>query len=141
MHDSKLKLIKPQPREVDDVEAAERALLDRIGRKDAGALDDLYRRYYRRLADFLARIVPLELVDEVVNDTLYVVWTKANDFQGKSKVSTWIFGIAYRKALKQRQREQRHTDCARFDEEYSGMAVPDASIAVAAGARKRLNAR
>ena len=36
-----------------------------------------------------------EMVEEVVNDTLFVVWEKAEQFQGRSKVSTWITGIAY----------------------------------------------
>jgi RNA polymerase sigma factor (sigma-70 family) len=36
----------------------------------------------------------------VINDTMYVVWHRAQHYSGSSKVSTWIFGIAYRKALK-----------------------------------------
>jgi RNA polymerase sigma-70 factor (ECF subfamily) len=40
------------------------------------------------------------LVGEALNDTLLVVWQKAATFNGSSKVSTWIFGIAYRIALK-----------------------------------------
>jgi len=39
-------------------------------------------------------------VEEVLNDTLMVVWKRADSFNGNSKVSTWIFAIAYRKALK-----------------------------------------
>ena len=40
-----------------------------------------------------------ELVGELVNDTLVVVWKKAGDFRGDSRVSTWIMGIAYRRGL------------------------------------------
>ena len=40
------------------------------------------------------------LVGEVLNDTLMVVWNRADTYNGRSKVSTWIFAIAYRKALK-----------------------------------------
>jgi RNA polymerase sigma-70 factor (ECF subfamily) len=40
------------------------------------------------------------LVEEVINDTMYVVWCRARQYTGESKASTWIFGIAYRKALK-----------------------------------------
>jgi len=40
------------------------------------------------------------MVEEVVNDTLFVVWEKAEQFQGRSKVSTWVTGIAYLKGIK-----------------------------------------
>ena len=41
------------------------------------------------------------MVDELLNDTMLVVWNRAAPLQrGQSKVSTWIFAIAYRKALK-----------------------------------------
>ena len=40
------------------------------------------------------------LVEEILNDTLLVVWRKAHTYNLGSKVSTWIFAIAFRKALK-----------------------------------------
>lgn len=42
----------------------------------------------------------VQLIEEIVNDTMLVVWQKAHRFDGTSKVSTWIFAIAYRKACK-----------------------------------------
>jgi len=36
----------------------------------------------------------------VLNDTMMVVWNRGDSYNGASKVSTWIFAIAYRKALK-----------------------------------------
>jgi RNA polymerase sigma factor (sigma-70 family) len=54
-----------------------------------------------RLARFLPRILRRSpVVEEVINDTMYVVWHRAQHYSARSKVSTWIFGIAYRKALK-----------------------------------------
>jgi RNA polymerase sigma-70 factor (ECF subfamily) len=40
------------------------------------------------------------MVEEVLNDTMLVVWRKAPSYNLRSKVSTWIFGIAFRRALK-----------------------------------------
>ena len=40
-----------------------------------------------------------------MNDTLMVVWDRAHTFNGASKLSTWIFGIAYRKAMKALRRQ------------------------------------
>jgi RNA polymerase sigma factor (sigma-70 family) len=43
-------------------------------------------------------------VEELLNDTMFVVWRRAATYNGQSKVSTWVFAIAYRKALKALQR-------------------------------------
>jgi RNA polymerase sigma-70 factor (ECF subfamily) len=78
----------------------EARLIDRVARGDMRAFEDLYRIYYPRLSRFLLNITRRpQLVEEVLSDTLMVVWRRSDDFNGRSKVSTWIFAIAYRKAL------------------------------------------
>jgi RNA polymerase sigma-70 factor (ECF subfamily) len=39
-------------------------------------------------------------VEEVLDDTMMVVWRRAGDFQPGSRVSSWVFAIAYRQALR-----------------------------------------
>ena len=76
------------------------ALLRRVAQADARAFEALYRVYFPRLHRFLERMTHrLQLVDEILDDTMLVVWQKAYTFNGRSLVSTWIFAIAYRKAL------------------------------------------
>jgi len=76
-------------------------LVRRIVLRDRDAFRDLYLMYHRRLARFLMRMsLSHETVEEVINDTLWTVWQKCPDFRGASRVSTWIVGIAYRRALK-----------------------------------------
>jgi RNA polymerase sigma-70 factor (ECF subfamily) len=80
---------------------SEALLLQSVARGDQRAFEELYRRYYRRLVRFLAkRIPPSHSPDEIINDTLFVVWKRASQFRNSSQVSTWIFGIAWRVALK-----------------------------------------
>jgi RNA polymerase sigma-70 factor (ECF subfamily) len=80
---------------------AELVLLERIGRGDLAAFEALYRLYYPRLTRFLLRLVRRpQLVEEALNDTMMVVWQRPDSFHGGSKLSTWIFAIAYRKAMK-----------------------------------------
>src|SRR5579862_1136200 len=82
-------------------DAEDRRLVARVCAHELSAFETLYRRYHPRLCRFLHRMLrPEHLVEEVLNDTLYVVWNQAERFNGTSKVSTWIFAIAYRKALK-----------------------------------------
>jgi len=71
----------------------------RIAAGDRRAFEELYNLYHRRLARFLTRLTRrYDLAEEVINDTFWVVWRKAGDFRGDSQPSTWILGIAYRKA-------------------------------------------
>ena len=79
----------------------DRRLIALVCRRELAAFETLYRRYHPRLGRFLHRMLrPDHLIEEVLNDTLLVVWNQADRFNGMSKVSTWIFAIAYRKALK-----------------------------------------
>ncbi len=76
-------------------------LLQRVAVKDKVAFESLYARFYPQLTRYLSRMMRRpDMVEEVVSDTLFVVWEKAGQFQGRSKVSTWITGIAYLKGIK-----------------------------------------
>ena len=79
--------------------ARETELISRIAQGDRKAFEELYGLYHRRLARFLTRLTKrYDVAEEVINDTFYIVWRKAADFRGESQPSTWILGIAYRKA-------------------------------------------
>ena len=76
-------------------------LLQRVAVKDKVAFEALYRVFYPQLTRYLSRMMRRpDLVEEVVSDTLFVVWENAGQFQGRSKVSTWITGISYLKGIK-----------------------------------------
>lgn len=80
-------------------------------RTDTSAFESLYREFYPRLFEFIVRILGHpDGVEETINDTMLVVWNKAEEFRGDSKVSTWIFGIAYRKALKRLKANKRKAE-------------------------------
>lgn len=93
-------------------EAHEAALLQRVARQDRRAFEELYHGYHRRLSRFLLRLAPrFDFAEEIINDTFWVVWCKAAEFRGASRVSTWIMGIAYRRALRAlRDSRQRAAD-------------------------------
>lgn len=84
-------------------------LLEAVGRRDRRAFADLYRLYQPRLYGYLRRLVrDGALIEEVIDDVMFVVWTDARKFQGRAAVSSWIFGIAYRKALSALRKEGRY---------------------------------
>ncbi len=88
----------------------ENALLTRVAGGDREAFRRLYALYHRRLHRFLMRLTrDQQLAEEVINDTMLVVWQRAAEFRGASRPSTWILGIAYRRALKALQRSRNAT--------------------------------
>ena len=92
-------------------------LLEEIGRQNKQALSELYDRYKHSLGAFLMRkLNQQKLVDEVYNDVMYTIWDKATTFRGDSKVSTWIFGIAYRQCLSHYRKESKHSDRLEYAE-------------------------
>ncbi len=82
-------------------EPSDNDLILRICSADEVALETLYKRYYPRLFRFVFRVTRhLDQIEEIINDVMYVVWTRASSFQPEARASTWIFGIAYKKCLK-----------------------------------------
>lgn len=80
---------------------SDRALLRQVALGDRRALRELYASCHGRLFRFLMRITrDTGLAEEILNDTMWVVWRNAASFRDESLVSTWITGIAYRRALK-----------------------------------------
>jgi RNA polymerase sigma-70 factor (ECF subfamily) len=89
----------------------------------------LYRIYQPRLARFLISMLQRQqLVEEVLDDTMMVVWQTAGSFRGSSKPSTWIFAIAYRKALKAKARWPDPLEDDEFDTRVSDDPTPDEQL-------------
>jgi RNA polymerase sigma-70 factor (ECF subfamily) len=101
----------------DSYRKSDSELLTAIAAGNRRALEELYLGYQVRLARFLSRFTQLhENIEEIINDTFMVVWRNANDFRFASQVSSWIFGIAYRTALKSTRRQQNHSAAQSIEE-------------------------
>ena len=112
-------------------EAHESHLLQRVAEGDRPAFEELYTAYHRRLSRFLMRLAPrYDFAEEIINDTFWVVWRKAGEFRGASRVSTWIMGIAYRRAL--RAPARRAPDCRARPAACPEESSPDSEDSAAA---------
>jgi RNA polymerase sigma-70 factor, ECF subfamily len=119
---SLMALQQEPPTDVDD----DPTLLGRIVGQDRVAFEQLYRRYYRRLFHFVLRMVRREeLAEEVVGDAMFAVWRGAGTFEGGSSVSTWMFAISYRQALKALERDRKHSVVDSDDEALVSMEDSD----------------
>ncbi len=107
-------------------DSLDRALMERIVERDLRAFEALYRIYHPRLHRFLGLVTPrTTIVEEALNDTMLVVWRRAASFTGECKVSTWIFAIAYRTALKSLRAQDEPVDGASVDELVCEDAGPE----------------
>lgn len=101
-------------------------LFERVRQRDAEAFEQLYRDYHPRLARFLARMLRrTQMIEEVLNDTMMVVWERGDSFNGASKLSTWIFGIAYRIALNARSRQDEPVQDTEWESRVSSDPSPE----------------
>lgn len=79
----------------------EAALLGRVRARDLSALEELYYRYHARLSHFLLSLTRRpQVIDDLINDSLMVAWEKPRGWRRGGNLSTWIFGIAFRNAVK-----------------------------------------
>jgi RNA polymerase sigma-70 factor (ECF subfamily) len=96
---------------------------------DVQAFEELYRIYQPRLVRFLTGFLHRpQMVEEVVDDTMLVVWSRPESFSGASKLSTWIFGIAYRKGLKALRRRDDPVEDLSSDGQASADADPEQEL-------------
>jgi RNA polymerase sigma factor (sigma-70 family) len=122
---------RPFPAGVQSTEAAERALLALVSTGDRCALEQLYIRYFARLATFFRNMtVRADLVTELINDTLLEVWKAGESIGPNVSVSLAIMRLAYSRVHKffaearaDRPRSQRDAQ----DRELSTSQVDTAS--------------
>jgi len=122
--ENRMKQGAPRPAGDEDL-----GLLVAVRARDLRAFEQLYRRYQPRLARFVANLVRRPpIVEEVVNDTLMVMWDRSESFSGASKLSTWLFTIAYRKALRARTRQDEPVEDHELARRASTDAAPDHAL-------------
>jgi RNA polymerase sigma-70 factor (ECF subfamily) len=86
----------------------DRALIARTANGDESAFRLLYERLAERVFRYAFSLLHnRHLAEEVAQETMVVVWRQAAKFEGRSKVSTWVFGIARFRALDLLRKEQR----------------------------------
>lgn len=98
-------------------------LIAHVAERDMDAFEQLYRLYHPRLSRFLFSFLRRPpVIEEVLNDTMMAVWDGARSFNGASKLSTWIFTIAYRKAARA---SRRHDEPIEGDRSETPAALDD----------------
>jgi RNA polymerase sigma-70 factor (ECF subfamily) len=88
--------------------ASDRELIADVANGDEAAFGQLYDRFADRVHRYAYTILRgKHLAEEVAQETMIAVWKGASKFAGRSKVSTWIFGIARNQAYSLVRKEIR----------------------------------
>ena len=83
--------------------------LKQIGQGNEAAMAYFYRLYENRLYKFIkTKLNDSFEATDILNETFMEVWRKADTFEGRSKVSTWLFGIAYYKTMDRHRKKKIH---------------------------------
>ncbi|MBX3530024.1 MAG: sigma-70 family RNA polymerase sigma factor [Rhizobiaceae bacterium] len=98
-------------------DTADEVLLARIAQGDKEAMHDFYRRHRLAVFRFVLRIAgDATSAEDVANDVFIDVYRQAARFEGRSRVTTWLLGIARFKALSERRRRRETADVSEFEE-------------------------
>jgi DNA-directed RNA polymerase specialized sigma24 family protein len=82
-------------------EAAERALLALVSTGDRCAMDQLYIRYFARLAKFFQNMtLRADVVEELINDTMLEVWKAGESIHTNASVMLALIRLAYSRVQK-----------------------------------------
>ena len=92
--------------------AIDKELMERIVARDQTAMTALYARHHVRLYRYLVRLTRNEATaEELMNEVFLECWRKADRFEGRSAVSTWLFSIGHNRAISQmRKRREAQLD-------------------------------
>ena len=82
------------------VKVPDEALIASIAHGDRSAMQVLYARHSVRVFRFILRLTGnASLAEDMLSEVFLYVWRRAEAFEAKSKVSTWLLAIARYKAI------------------------------------------
>lgn len=86
------------------------ALLQTIAQGSEPALRGFYNAHHGRVYAFALKRLknPAEAAD-VLNEVMLEVWRSASRYEGRSKVTTWLLGIANHKVIDTLRKRGRHS--------------------------------
>jgi len=87
---------------------SDKSLIAGIVDGNKGAMNEIYKTYAPALNGFVRLYLadPNDVAD-IIHDTMLEVWRKADRFEGRSSLKTWIFSIAKNKSIDRNRKYAR----------------------------------
>ena len=104
--------------------AEEREIVARMQAGDREAFGEVYEQYAQRVFAFaLRRLRDRDEAEDVCQDVFVEVARSIGSFQGRSKLGTWILGIAFHEVCGRRRRVRRRPLLLEVDGEVDAARV------------------
>ncbi len=86
----------------------DKALIEGVVKGNKNAMNEIYKVYAPALNGFIRLFLadPNDVAD-IIHDTMLEVWRKADRFEGRSSLKTWIFSIAKNKSIDRNRKHAR----------------------------------
>lgn len=100
-------------------------LLAKAAQKDKAAFEALYRLLEKPVFHYLFRLLQnKETAEDIMIEVFSIVWKDAGRFRNRSRVKTWVFGIARNQAYNELRKKGRYAEelDERFKDEKSTSA-------------------
>ncbi len=96
-------------RSIDTHELKYRSLLQEMASGNEKALAEFYRSFETRIYAFAKiRLNDSHEAADLLNDIMWEIWRGAGKYEGRSSVSTWVFGIAHHKVIDRIRSKSKH---------------------------------
>lgn len=86
----------------------ERAIIDAVVAGDTDRFDLLVTKYRDRVYRFLIKVGGISNAEDLLQETFLEAYKNLKKFQGRSKLSTWLFGIALNLSRNHHNRSQEN---------------------------------
>ncbi len=107
-------------------------LIAAVAAGDDGALRELFARHAPWLATRLRRTLPVDAVEDVLQETFIAVWRGARRYTPAGTPGAWLWGIAYRQAALWARAQGRVDSVDAVAADVAGPMHDDPAIAAAA---------
>ncbi len=85
------------------------SLIEKMATGSEEALSEFYRIFERRIYAFVqVRLNDSHDAADLLNDVMWEVWRGAARFEGRSSVTSWVFGITHHKIIDRIRSKTRH---------------------------------
>jgi RNA polymerase sigma-70 factor, ECF subfamily len=119
-------------------EPSDESLIQLIARRDKRAMQALFERHNVRVYRFVLRLAGnASLAEDIVSEVFLEAWRRADAFEGKSRVSTWLLAIARHKAY---DAHRRHAATTPLDDDMAAAIIDPADNPEMAANRENRNA-
>ena len=109
----------------------DRELVERLRSGDEQAFDELYERYFKRIAHFVGRRIDNRAdAEETVQEVFFNVFSSIGTYRGDAPFVAWIFGLTRRTIASRFKRKRHPTVPMEEDDSDTPAAHPAAPTAV-----------